>query len=80
MSCVSNPDVGGLEMNKFVQAALHVDWQQVVLNGGPPCFCLEDGKFCLRAQRWDGHFYKGFHEFVPLAAMIASALETTGDA
>lgn len=64
-------------MNKFVQAALHADWQQVVMNGGPPCFHLEEGgKFCLRAQRWQGHFLKDFHEFIPLAVMIASARET----
>ena len=36
-------------------AAENMDWQQVVLNGGPPCFHLEDGRFCGRAQRWDGH-------------------------
>ena len=32
-----------------------VDWGQVVANGGPPCFHVESGRFCLRAERWGGH-------------------------
>lgn len=39
-----------------------MDWEQVRLNGGPPCFALigevtPDGapRYCGRAQRWDGH-------------------------
>jgi hypothetical protein len=44
-----------------------MDWQQVVMNGGPPCFATLDddaGRFCGRAQRWDGHDYE--HKFVSL--------------
>ena len=35
-----------------------LDWQQVVMNGGPACFALLDdeaGWYCGRAQRWEGH-------------------------
>lgn len=41
----------------MVEAARNADWQQVVLNGGPPCFHLDPklGRFCLRALRWAGH-------------------------
>lgn len=53
-------------------AAATMDWQQVVLNGGPPCFHLEPGsiKFCGRAERWQGHGVKDFHEFVSLRELI----------
>ncbi len=37
------------------EAAKDIDWGQVVANGGPPCFNVESGKFCLRAERWPGH-------------------------
>jgi hypothetical protein len=39
-------------LKEILAAAKAADWQQVVLNGGPPCFHLEEGKFCLRAERW----------------------------
>jgi len=59
----------------LLHAAEHADWGQVVANGGPPCFHLdEDGTFCLRAKRWDGHqanAYDGSHEFFSLHAMLA---------
>ncbi len=45
-----------------------MDWRQVVLNGGPPCFAIlddEGGWFCGRAKRWEGH--DGEHKFVWLA-------------
>jgi len=46
-----------------------MDWQQVVLNGGPPCFNMgEDGYFCGRAQRWDGH--DSMHRFISLADLL----------
>jgi len=58
-------------MHKSVLAALtNIDWQQVVQNGGPPCFCIEDSKFCLRALRWDGH--GKFHAYVSLADFVLS--------
>lgn len=63
-------------IDAIVEAALHADWTQVVLNGGPPCFSYEprDGKpyFCLRAERWEGHWISGFHRFVSLAELLAS--------
>lgn len=49
-----------------------MDWQQVVLNGGPPCFHIaEDGRFCGRAKRWDGH--DSIHAFVSLGMLIENA-------
>jgi len=62
--------------NALLHAAENADWGQVVLNGGPPCFHLcEDGTFCLRTDRWDGHVedaYQGSHKFVSLRAMLAA--------
>jgi len=38
-----------------IMAADKMDWQQVILNGAPPCFHIcDDGKFCGRADRWTG--------------------------
>lgn len=52
-----------------VEAAKRADWQQVVLNGGPPCFHLEAyGTFCLRAERWHN---EDTHEFRPLHRLLA---------
>jgi len=60
-------------MNAELKAAKNMDWQQVVLNGGPPCFHLEeDGSFCGRAERWQGHRVKDFHVFKSLANLIES--------
>lgn len=61
-------------------AAINVDWGQVVMNGGPPCFHVSDGRFCLRAERWDGHGLQ--HRFVSLLDMLSRAaspeVETDG--
>lgn len=54
-------------------AALDMDWQQVVQNGGPPCFHLENGRFCGRAERWEGHVAGGKypnHTFISLFTLI----------
>lgn len=52
-------------------AARNADWQQVALNGGPPCFYLEDDNhFCLRAERWAGHDGSP-HSFISLAMLLA---------
>ncbi len=41
------------EKNLIAKACANVDWLQVVCNGGPPCFHVEeDGRFCFRAKRW----------------------------
>lgn len=50
------------------RAAEHMDWQQVVLNGGPPCFYLEGTKFCGRAERWPGH--PEMHGFISLFVLL----------
>lgn len=53
----------------YLQAAANMYWPQVVLNGGPPCFHLEDGKrFCGRAERWAGH--DSVHKFMSLADLL----------
>ena len=55
-----------------LRAARGMDWQQVVLNQGPPCFHVEhDRKFCGRAQRWAGHEAGSDHGFVSLADLLA---------
>lgn len=58
--------------DKELKAAENMDWQQVVLNGGPPCFHLEkDGRFCGRAERWhDDVATKMFHKFRPLHKLL----------
>lgn len=40
------------------------DWQQIYLNGGPPCFAVmgDNHRFCNRAERWEGH--PSDHKFV----------------
>ena len=54
----------------IAQAAKDPDWGQVVANGGPPCFHVEDGRFCLRAKRWGGH--DEMHRYMDLAAALES--------
>ena len=73
---------GTLFLFDRLQAAAHdVDWGQVVRNGGPPCFHVEkDGRFCLRAARWEGHkpALQGLgHAFVSLADLLDQARGTT---
>ena len=59
------------ELQQIIYAADNMDWGQVVLNGGPPCFHLEvDGYFCGRAKRWAGHDAKGIHNFVSLTELL----------
>jgi len=47
-----------------------MDLQQVVLNGGPPCFYVEGPQFCGRAERWPGHGNAAFHDFVSLESTL----------
>ena len=44
-------------------------------NGGPPCFHFEEyGRFCGRAERWDGHHItEPSHRFVGLHDLILAA-------
>lgn len=70
-----------MKINKtnIIKAAENMDWQQVILNGGPPCFHLdEDGRFCGRAKRWPGHDKPGnhwpIHKFVSFADLLKSML------
>ena len=57
-------------LRELVEAALLADWLQVVLNGGPPCFAILEGRFCLRAMRWEGHRNGSDHSYVTLAEAI----------
>lgn len=61
---------------RLLKAARDADWQQVVGNGGPPCFHLADSRFCLRSERWDGHKTIGgsgpIHEYVSLESLLRS--------
>jgi hypothetical protein len=53
------------------KAAANMDWTQVVLNGGPPCFHIEDGRFCGRAYRWPGHDpERKIHKFISLEKLL----------
>lgn len=71
--------MGADSTKKLIEAADNMDWQQVVLNGGPPCFFLQDkrsghdGRFCGRAERWQGHSADSDwpnHAFVSLADLL----------
>jgi hypothetical protein len=53
-------------------ACADADWEQVVGNGGPPCFHLEGARFCLRAKRWHGHEHGVSHRYVSLLHLIDS--------
>lgn len=60
--------------NRLLKAAKDSDWMQVVMNQGPPCFHLAGERFCLRAERWDGHKTIGgsgpIHEYVSLESLL----------
>jgi hypothetical protein len=49
---------------EWMKAAANPDWMQVVFNHGPPCFHVENGRFCLRAEKWDGHFKLHEHDIL----------------
>ena len=61
---------------ELLNAAKGADWMQVIYHQGIPCFHLEDGRFCLRAERWDGHKTIGgsdsIHKFVSLENLLDS--------
>ena len=63
-------------LKRLIYASTKADWEQVVLNGGPPCFALmPDDQFCLRAERWAGHFRDTHdHKFVTLAQALQDCL------
>lgn len=49
-----------------------IDWQQVALNGGPPCFFVEGPQYCGRAECWPGHGNEAFHDYVSLDDLLAT--------
>lgn len=65
-------------LEAIAKACAIADWEQILRNGGPPCFYLEglrsdevQVKFCLRAERWAGHGLD--HKFVSLSSVFAEA-------
>lgn len=65
---------------ELLKAASNPDWMQVVYNQGPPCFHVENGRFCLRAERWDGHkvgVVGPIHSYVSLKDLL---IKTESDA
>lgn len=55
---------------------LRMDWQQVALHGGPPCFHVDHespDRYCGRAQRWDGHDHD--HKYVSLDDLLNAERE-----
>lgn len=67
----------------YYAASKNADWGQVICNGGPPCFHLDGSRFCLRAQRWEGHG-SADHPYTPMDQMMArfsadSAIEAIDD-
>ncbi len=66
-----------LDSSALFSAADDMDWQQVILNGGPPCLHLaEDGRFCGRAERW--HKDSSSHEFKSFAELLREIREEGG--
>ena len=61
---------------ELLRAARSANWQQVIMNGGPPCFHLEGRHFCLRAETWQGHTTDKdewpYHKFISLEALLAA--------
>lgn len=56
----------------FLKACGSMDWTQVHLHQGEPCFKVEhDRKFCGRAKRWAGHADGGDHSFVSLKDAVS---------
>lgn len=63
------------KQSRAIKAAENMDWMQVVLNGGPPCFHIQkDGRFCGRAERWAGHIDGDPHKFVPLHELLIKTI------
>jgi len=60
-----------MTLDDFIKAATVMDWYQLVLNGGPPCFHIENKRFCGRAKRWAGH--ESMHIFVSLDNLVRAA-------
>jgi hypothetical protein len=67
------------------ECAPTMDWEQVRLNGGPPCYWLPPGssRYCGRAKRWVGHWdfdVEKDHEFIhdPPSAEAVHSWATSG--
>lgn len=54
--------------DKILKAAEDVDWNQILGHGGQPCFHVDEGRFCLRADYWPGH--ECIHKFTSLHTML----------
>lgn len=63
-----------MSQDKATAMTPQMDWRQVALNGGPPCFFVEGPQYCGRAERWPGHGNPAFHEFVSLEHVTAKPM------
>lgn len=81
----ASPDLSALPLeSEATQGAPNspqMDWQQVSLNGGPPCFSTmlatgRSGWYCGRAERWAGHGM--LHKFVSLDNLLAAIITEYG--
>jgi hypothetical protein len=68
------------KQRQILLAAKTPDWEQVLGNGGPPCFHVEGNRFCFRAERWDGHHRIGgsgaIHKFVSLENLLREIVKS----
>jgi hypothetical protein len=58
-------------MNKseeILKASEDVDWNQLMAHNGLPCFHVDKGRFCLRADYWPGH--DSMHKFISLNDLL----------
>lgn len=62
-------------------AAKNMDWQQVVQNGGPPCFHLDEylRTFCGRAEWWQGHGHDSMHPYISLEDLLSCHMQPERD-
>lgn len=63
---------GSITLDQYQKAAELIDWKQVALNGGPPCFHYLGGRFCMRAERWEAHGDGEYHlhPYTPLTSLL----------
>jgi hypothetical protein len=63
-------------MNKpeeIIKASEDVDWNQLMGHNGSPCFHVDEGRFCLRADYWPGH--DSMHKFISLHTMLSGIIQ-----
>lgn len=67
--------VGDPTIDQLRAAMRGMDWDQIISNGGPPCFRIQrDGRFCGRALRWHGDDTHCFYPFEVVLKMAKDAM------